>query len=63
MPQYRVYILDDQGQVNGVLNLDLTDDVSAREHARELAEGHEVELWRLVANFDPIVLAAHRMRS
>jgi len=51
MPHYRVYVLDETGQFNGALNLDCTDDDAAKEHAKRLAEGHEVELWRWVAQF------------
>ena len=51
MRHYRVYILDKHGQLEGVLNLDFTDDVSAKERVKQLADGHEVELWRLVTQF------------
>jgi len=37
--------------VEGVLNPDFTDGVSAKERVKQLAEGHEVELWRLVTQF------------
>jgi hypothetical protein len=49
MPHYRVYVLDEHGQFMGGVNLTCTDDDAAKEHARRLAEGHEVELWRLIA--------------
>jgi hypothetical protein len=51
MPHYRVYVLDEHGQFMGAVNLARTDDDAAKEHARRLADGHEVELWRLVARF------------
>jgi hypothetical protein len=51
MPHYRVYVLDEHGQYVGAVNLARTDDDAAKEHARRLADGHEVELWRLVARF------------
>jgi hypothetical protein len=51
MPHYRVYVLDKHGQFMGGINLARTDDNAAKEHARRLADGHEVELWRLVARF------------
>ena len=63
MPQYRIYIFGEQGKVNGVLSLDLTDDVSAKACTKELAEAHVVELWRLVANFDPPFSAAHPSKT
>lgn len=50
MPHYRVYVLDENGQLEGVLNLDCAD-AAAKEHVKRLADGHEVELWRLVAQF------------
>lgn len=49
MPHYRLYVLDERGQFMGGVNLACTDDGAAQEHARQLADGHEVELWRLVA--------------
>ncbi|MGX9148084.1 hypothetical protein [Mesorhizobium sp. 128a] len=51
MPHYRVYVLNEDGQFMGGVNLACTDDDAAKEHARRLADGHEVELWRLVARF------------
>jgi len=51
MPNYRVYVLDEHGQFIGGVNLACTDDVAAKEQARRLAGGHEVELWRLVERF------------
>ena len=52
MPQYRVYILDEDGQLEGVVNLGCADDFSAKALAEQLAEGCDVELWRLVAEFE-----------
>lgn len=51
MPHYRVYVLNEDGQFMGGVNLACTDDDAAKEHAKRLADGHEVELWRLVARF------------
>jgi hypothetical protein len=51
MPQYRVYILEEHGRLVGAVNLDCADDDAAKEHAKRLADGHEVQLWRLVAQF------------
>jgi hypothetical protein len=51
MPHYRVYVLDEHGHLTGGFDLDCTEDDVAREHARTLADGHEAELWRLVAQF------------
>jgi hypothetical protein len=51
MPHYRVYVLDEHSQLTAAVNLSCTDDDAAKEHAKRLADGHEVELWRLVADF------------
>ena len=51
MLHYRVYVLDEHGRLISVINLDCIDDDTAKEHAMRLADGHEVELWRLVARF------------
>ena len=47
--QYRGYVLNEQGQFMGAVSLTCTDDETAKEQATRLAEGQEVELWRLVA--------------
>lgn len=49
MPHYRAFVLDEDGQLGGVVNLHCPDDASATERAGRLADGHEVQLWRLVA--------------
>lgn len=53
MPHYRAYVLDEQehGQFMGAINFDCADAEAAKEHAKRLADGHEVELWQLVALF------------
>jgi hypothetical protein len=51
MAHYRVYVLGEHGQLMGAVNFDCTDDDAAKEHARRLANGHEVQLWRQVAQF------------
>jgi hypothetical protein len=51
MPNYRVYVLDDHGKLVAGVNLGCTDDDAAKEHAKQLADGQEVELWRLVAQY------------
>jgi hypothetical protein len=61
MPRYRVYILDEDGQLAGVLNLNCANDLSAKELAEWLADGYEVELWRLVAGFESDI-PRHRPR-
>jgi hypothetical protein len=51
MPHYRVYVLDEHGRLASVVNFDCTDDDAAREQAKRLADGREVQLWRQVAQF------------
>jgi hypothetical protein len=55
MPLYRVYFVDNTGHVSGppeVIDEDTNE--SACEKARQLVDGHDVELWledRLVMRF------------
>jgi hypothetical protein len=49
MPHYRVYVLDEHGQLVGVVNFDCLDDASAKGQVGRLVDGHDVQLWRLVA--------------
>jgi hypothetical protein len=49
MPHYRVYVLDKHDQLMGAVKLDCTDDETAKEQAKQLANGYKVQLWRLVA--------------
>jgi hypothetical protein len=49
MPHYRFYVLDEHGQFMSAMNVDCIDDDAAKEQAKRLADGQEVELWRLVA--------------
>ena len=49
MPNYRLYVLDAHGRFMSAINVACNDDDAAKEHAKRLADGHEVELWRLVA--------------
>ena len=52
MPHYRVYVLDKHGELTVAVNFACADDDSAKVQARQLADSQEVELWRLVAQFD-----------
>lgn len=52
MPLYRVYIMDEDHQLEGVLNFECADDYAAQARAEQLADGGEVALWRLVAEFE-----------
>lgn len=51
MPHYRVYVLDEHGQLVGGVYHACADHDPAKEHARRLADGHKLELWRPVAQF------------
>ena len=50
MPHYRVF-QNEHGQLARVVNFDCTDDDAEKEQAKRLADGYEVQLWRLVARF------------
>lgn len=65
MPHYRAFVLDERGQLGSVVNLHCPDDASATERAGRLADGHEVQLWRLVAElkFDDPRQRSKRRRS
>jgi hypothetical protein len=45
MAQYRAYILDSDGHVRKAIELVYTKDVEAIEAAKQLVDGHDVELW------------------
>ena len=44
-PRYRVYTLGEDGHIKGRTEIRCPDDESALEHAKQLADGHAVELW------------------
>lgn len=50
---YRAYVLNEDGDFLSAVSLDCADDEAAKEHARQLPETHEIELWRLVARIKP----------
>ena len=50
MKRYRAYLLNQDSQLMGAINLDCTDDQAAKEHVKQLpGDNHVIELWRLVA--------------
>lgn len=57
MPHYRVCVLDEHGQLGGVVNFDCLDDASPKGQVGRLADGHEVQLRRLVANSNLTIAA------
>ena len=46
MPYYRVYIIGQDGHFEGAISLDCRDDTTAVESAKQLVNGHNVELWQ-----------------
>lgn len=55
MPDYRIYVIDSDGHFHSALPLECTDDSEAVEKAKQLVDGHDVELWqrdRKIARLD-----------
>jgi hypothetical protein len=55
MPEYRVYIVGSDGHFYDSVPLECDDDYEAMEKAKQLVDGHDVELWqraRKIARFD-----------
>jgi hypothetical protein len=55
MVQYRVYIIGRDAHFQDCVALDCADDDGAMEQAKQLVNGHDVELWqygRKIAKFD-----------
>ena len=46
MSEYRAYIIGPDDQIIKAIELVLTDDDTAREYAKQLVDGHDVELWQ-----------------
>jgi hypothetical protein len=54
MPEYRAYIIDSDGHFQSIVSLICPDDETAKDQAKQLVDGHDVELWqyaRKVATF------------
>jgi hypothetical protein len=47
MADYRLYLLDSDGHFYSAVALICADDAEAMEQAKQLADGHAVELWQL----------------
>jgi hypothetical protein len=45
MPDYRAYIIGHDGHFKTFVPLDCANDDAAKEQARQLVDGHDVELW------------------
>jgi hypothetical protein len=55
MPEYRVYSVGSDGHFFNSVPLECADDAEATEHAKQLVDGHDVELWqrdRKIARFE-----------
>jgi hypothetical protein len=57
MPEYRFYIMTKEGKITAPpANHELPNDKAADEKAKQLVNGHAVEVWqgaRIVAHLDP----------
>jgi hypothetical protein len=63
MPDYRAYIIGSDGEFQESVPLDCPDDNVAMMKAKQLVDGHHVELWqrtRKIARFEP--KTGHRQR-
>ena len=47
MPEYRAYLVGSDGHFYRSVFLDARDDAAASEAAKQLVDGHDVELWQL----------------
>ena len=47
MAEYRAYILTPDDHITKAVDLFCEDDEAAKERARQLVNGHDVELWQL----------------
>ena len=45
MPDYRAFIVSPDGHFDRFVPIDCADDDAAIEQARQLVDGHDVELW------------------
>jgi hypothetical protein len=47
MPTYRAYLIDDDNRVASYLAIEAATDEEALEAAKQLVDGHDVEVWLL----------------
>jgi hypothetical protein len=45
MPDYRAYLIGEDGRFFQAVDLDVANDTAAIEAAKQLVNGHNVELW------------------
>jgi hypothetical protein len=53
---YYAYIIGDGGHIRNRVEIICDDDEAAKRHAKQLVDGHAVELWqeaRMIATFQP----------
>jgi hypothetical protein len=56
MTHYRAYVIGQDGHFIKSVILDCVDDNAAIESAKQLVDGHDIELWQLdrqIAKFEP----------
>jgi hypothetical protein len=56
VPEYRAYIIGPDGHIQSRVDLICEDESAAQEQAKQLVDGHDVELWqgaRKLARFYP----------
>lgn len=56
MPGYSAYVIGEDGHIASRIDLICDDDLMAKERAKQLVDGHAVELWqeaKKIARFDP----------
>ena len=47
MKEYRAYLIGPDGHIQQRIDILCADDNAARERAKQLVDGHDVELWQL----------------
>jgi hypothetical protein len=47
MPGYRAYVVGSDGHFINAFELECADDTEAMERAKQLVDGHDIELWQL----------------
>ena len=60
MQEYRAYIIGPDGHVQSRVDLRCKDVAEAFEQAKQLADGHDVELWQLDRQFGTVKARGQR---
>ncbi len=56
MPEYRVYVIGEDGHIKQRLDLICADDIAARDQAKTMVDNDVIELWQAdhkIATFEP----------